>query len=101
MYNCEKCPEEHECVFYINFDGKALMEIYTKNEFKRFIIISLEFVALPDAAIRSSIAFRYSAMRSKVDILESRVVDVVELVKRKNPSLGVILKNFALNKDTF
>ena len=94
-------PEEHESNFYINYDGKALMEIYTKNEFKRFLIISLEFVVLPDAVIKSSIAYRYSAMRSKVDILEARVGDVMELVKRKNPSLGVILRNFAMNKESF
>ena len=101
LYKCAQYPDTHEATLFIHNNGKAALEIHTISGFKKFMIVSLDFVVLPDPALKSSVAFRFSSIKSKVGILEARTMDVIDITSKKNPSLGNIVRNFVCNKSTF
>jgi hypothetical protein len=94
---CENNAEYHDNQLYIHHNRKALLEVQTKNEMRRFVLISLDFVAVPDELVKSSVAYRFSVMKAKKDLLEGRLVDMVRVIKRSNPSLGLMVINSLQN----
>ena len=91
---CENSAEYHENQLYIHHNKKALLEVQTKNEMRKFVLISLDFVAVPDDLVKSSIAYRFSVTKAKNDLLEGRLVDMIKVIKRSNPSLGLMVTNY-------
>lgn len=55
--------------------------------FKFVELLSIPFNRSSDDVIRQQISFRYNAVKSKLGVMQSRLQDIVGLVKLKNPSL--------------
>lgn len=85
--DCIKKPHSFLAVFVMNRDGSAKLDFVQNIEFKFIELLSCEFMASAEEVVRQSITFRYNSVKSKVQLMESRLKDVNNLVKIKNPSL--------------
>ena len=88
-----KEPQTHLAVYIMNRDGQARLDFIQNMEYKFVELLSVAFLRSPDDLIRSSIAFRYNALKSKLQIVSARLTEVTGIVKLKNPSLLLQLQN--------
>ena len=49
--------------------------------------VSIDFVNSPDDTVRKQIAYRYNALRTKMELYQNRINEISNIVKLKNPSL--------------
>jgi len=82
-----KEPQTHLAVFIMNRDGQARLDFIQNMEYKFVELLSVAFLRSPDDLIRASISFRYNATKSKLAIVSSKLTEVTNIVKIKNPSL--------------
>ena len=82
-----KEPQTHLAVFIMNRDGQARLDFIQNMEYKFVELLSVTFLRSPDDRIRSSIAFRYNSIKTKLQIVSGRLSEVTSIVKLKNPSL--------------
>jgi tRNA A37 threonylcarbamoyladenosine dehydratase len=85
--SCIKEPHSFLGVFVMNRDGSAKLDFIQRNDFKFIELLSCHFMASDEEIVRQSITYRYNYSKAKVAIMESRLKDVNNLVKIKNPSL--------------
>jgi hypothetical protein len=96
--NCQKEPQNFFCVFFMQKDGQARLEFIQNMEFKFLELLSLDFLAAPEEVIRQNISFRYSLLKAKSQVLQTKLKDVSALLKIKNPSLLLQLQKGATSK---
>jgi cold shock CspA family protein len=84
---CIKEPHSFLAVFIMHRDGRARLDFIQNIEYKFIELLSLDFIASSEEAVRQQITFRYNAVKSKLAILQARLQDISALVKVKNPSL--------------
>ena len=65
----------------------AKLDFIQNIEYKFIELLSCQFLASSEEIVRTSITYRYNAIKSKVQLMEARLKDVNNLVKVKNPSL--------------
>ena len=85
--SCIREPQSFLAVFIMRRDGKAKLDFIQNIEYKFIELLSCEFLASNEETVRTSITYRYNAVKSKVQLMEARLKDVNNLVKVKNPSL--------------
>jgi hypothetical protein len=85
--SCIKEPHSFLAVFIMDDDGSAKLDFIQNMEYKFVELLSADFHASNEEIIRQSITYRYNSIKSKVSMMESRLRDVNNLVKVKNPSL--------------
>ena len=68
-------------------DGTAKLDFIQNVEYKFIELLSCDCRASDEDIVRQNITFRYNSMKSKVQLMETRLKDVNSLVKIKNPSL--------------
>ena len=85
--SCIKDPHSFLAVFIMDHHGKAKLDFIQNIEYKFIELLSCEFMASSEETVRTSITYRYNAIKSKVQLMEARLKDVNNLVKVKNPSL--------------
>ena len=68
-------------------DGQSRLELIQNAEYKFIELLSIEFTQSPEELIRNHISFRYSALKHKVTLMQTRLQDINNLIKVKNPSL--------------
>ena len=85
--SCIKDPHSFLAVFIMDHHGKAKLDFIQNIEYKFIELLSCEFLASSEETVRTSITYRYNAIKSKVQLMEARLKDVNNLVKVKNPSL--------------
>ena len=91
----------YDIFFLIHPDGNATLQIFSKNEFKKFLLFSLNFSALPKKIVKTQCSYRYSTLKAEVDILETRLVNVLNIVKKKNPPLALLLSKYIESGNDF
>ena len=84
---CIKEPDTHLAVFVMQNDGSARMDFIQNMEYKFVELLSCQFISSPEELVREHITFRYSILKSKMQMMQARLADVNALVKLKNPSL--------------
>lgn len=67
------------------------MEVSSRNELKKFKVIKLDMVSVPDDTIHRSVVYRFKTLQMVVQSLETRTLDVVRTVRQSNPSLGMTI----------
>ena len=87
-------------VFIMNRDGTAKLDFIQNIEYKFIELLSCDFMASSEEAVRQSITYRYNSVKSKVQLMEARLKDVNNLVKVKNPSLLLQLQKAQPNAHT-
>lgn len=76
-------------------DGQARLDFIQNMEFKFLELLSVDFLASPEDVIRQNISFRYSLLKAKSQVLQSRLKDISAILKLKNPSLLLQLQKGA------
>ncbi|KAF7459288.1 UDP-glucose 4-epimerase [Cryptosporidium felis] len=73
--------------FCLRSDGSGKLVFLQILEHKYLELLSIEFLQTPEEIIRNSISFRYSFMKSKVAIMEGRLLEISNLMNMRNPNL--------------
>merc|ERR1719436_87558 len=87
LNNCIKEPHSYLAVFVMQRDGHARLDSIQNMEYKFVELLSCDFVASPEEAVRQQITFRYNSTKSRLALMQGRLQDISALVKVKNPSL--------------
>lgn len=74
-------------VFIMQKEGTARLDFIQNIEYKFIELLSIDFVNSPDDTVRKQIAYRYNALRTKLELMEDRISMISNIVKIKNPSL--------------
>ena len=56
-------------------------------EYKFVELLSIDFVNSPDDTVRKQIGYRYNALRTKMEMMQERIIAINNIIKIKNPSL--------------
>ncbi|KAF4036761.1 Centriolar protein SAS N-terminal [Phytophthora infestans] len=87
LNNCIKEPHNHLAVYLMQVDGRARLDFIQNMEYKFIELLSVDFVRASEVTIRQHITFRYTSMKSRLQVLQTRLHEVNNIVKTKNPSL--------------
>ncbi|DAZ95108.1 TPA: hypothetical protein N0F65_009739 [Lagenidium giganteum] len=94
LNNCIKEPHNHLAVYLMQADGRARLDFIQNMEYKFVELLSVDFLRSSDDAIRQHITYRYNSMKSRLQVLQTRLhgmlylqQEVNNIVKTKNPSL--------------
>ncbi|EQC34805.1 hypothetical protein SDRG_07610 [Saprolegnia diclina VS20] len=87
LNNCIKEPHNHIAVYLMQSDGRARLDFIQNMEYKFVELLSVDFARAPEEIVRQHITFRYNTIKSRVSALQSRLHEVNNIVKVKNPSL--------------
>ena len=60
----------------MNRDGTAKLDFIQNIEYKFIELLSCDFMASSEEAVRQSITYRYNSVKSKVQLMEARLKDV-------------------------
>ncbi|KAJ1627329.1 hypothetical protein T492DRAFT_1025923 [Pavlovales sp. CCMP2436] len=89
---CIKEPHTHLAVVVLGRDGRSHLDFIQNLEYKFVELLSVQFSASADEAVRQAISFRYNALKSRVALMHARLQDVNALIKLKSPALLVQLQ---------
>ena len=78
-------------------DGQARLDFIQNIEYKFVELLSCLCATSPVEVIKKQIGFRYGMMKSKFMLLSSRIADIYQLVKLKNPSLLLQIQKLNAN----
>uniref|UniRef100_A0A7S1KQ64 Spindle assembly abnormal protein 6 N-terminal domain-containing protein n=1 Tax=Percolomonas cosmopolitus TaxID=63605 RepID=A0A7S1KQ64_9EUKA len=84
---CVKEPESFLTIFHMDNTGTGVLNFVQNMEYKFVDLLSLRFQMSPEHITRQHISFRYNSLRSRLAIMHSKLQDVNNLVKLKQPSL--------------
>eukprot|EP00644_Phytophthora_capsici_P006262 jgi/Phyca11/549442/estExt2_Genewise1Plus.C_PHYCAscaffold_320263 len=87
LNNCIKEPHNHLAVYLMQADGRARLDFIQNMEYKFIELLSVDFMRASEDTIRQHITFRYTSMKSRLQVLQTRLHEVNSIVKTKNPSL--------------
>ena len=87
LNNCINEPQSYIAVFIMQKEGTARLDFIQNIEYKFIELLSIDFVNSPDDTVRRQIAYRYNALRSKLELMQNRIQTISNIVKIKNPSL--------------
>ena len=87
LNNCIKEPHSHLAVFVMKQDVDARLDFIQNMEYKFVELMSCHFIRSPEEIVQHQITFRYNAVKTRLNMMQSRLEDVNNLVKLKNPSL--------------
>ncbi|CCI40175.1 unnamed protein product [Albugo candida] len=97
LNNCIKEPQNHLAVYLMQADGRARLDFIQNMEYKFVELLSIDFMRCSDDLIRQHLTFRYNAMKARLQILQTRLFEVNNIVKVKNPSLLLQLQKTSAN----
>ena len=80
-------PLSYIAIFNIQKEGTARSDFIQKIKYKFIELFSIDFVNSPDDSVWKQISYRYNALRTKMELMQNRIVAISNIVKIKNPSL--------------
>lgn len=86
-YSYNKLYISYIAVFIMQKEGTARLDFIQNIEYKFIELLSLDFVNSPDDTVRKQINYRYSSIKSKLNLMHERINTINNIVKIKNPSL--------------
>ena len=85
--NCVNEPQSYISVFIMKKEGIGRLDFIQNIEYKFIELLSIDFVNSPDDTVRKQIGYRYNALRTKMEMMQERIVAINNIIKIKNPSL--------------
>lgn len=73
LNNCIKEPHNHLAVYLMQADGRARLDFIQNMEYKFIELLSVDFMRASEDMIRQHITFRYSSMKSRLQVLQTRL----------------------------
>jgi len=68
-------------------EGIGRLDFIENMEYKFIEIVTLDFIANPEDLVKQNVIYRYNILKAKMLFLQSRLEDISNLIKLKNPSL--------------
>ena len=87
LNSCIKEPQSYIAVLVMNADGRARLDFIQNMEYKFVELLSANFIRSPEDVIQKTITYRYNALKSRLKFMQTRLQEVNQIVKVKNPSL--------------
>ena len=84
---CINEPQSYISVFIMQKEGTGRLDFIQNIEYKFIELLSVDFVNSPDDTVRKQIGFRYNALRTKMEMMQERIMAINNIIKIKNPSL--------------
>ena len=85
--NCINEPQSYISVFIMQKEGTGRLDFIQNIEYKFIELLSVDFVNSPDDTVRKQIGYRYNALRTKMEMMQERIIAINNIIKIKNPSL--------------
>ena len=85
--NCVNEPQSYISVFIMQKEGTGRLDFIQNIEYKFIELLSIDFVNSPDDTVRKQIGYRYNTLRTKMEMMQERIVAINNIIKIKNPSL--------------
>ena len=85
--NCINEPQSYISVFIMQKEGTGRLDFIQNIEYKFIELLSIDFVNSPDDTVRKQIGYRYNALRTKLEMMQDRIIAINNIIKIKNPSL--------------
>ena len=85
--NCINEPQSYISVFIMQKEGTGRLDFIQNIEYKFIELLSIDFVNSPDDTVRKQIGYRYNALRTKMEMMQERIIAINNIIKIKNPSL--------------
>ncbi|KAJ0397184.1 hypothetical protein P43SY_005111 [Pythium insidiosum] len=73
LNNCIKEPHNHLAVYLMQADGRARLDFIQNMEYKFVELLSVDFLRAPEDVIRQHITFRYNSMKTRLQVLQTRL----------------------------
>ena len=103
--NCINEPQSYISVFIMQKEGTGRLDFIQNIEYKFIELLSIYFVNSPDDTVRKQIGYRYNALRTKMEMMQERIIAINNIIKIKNPSLlhqiNKTPSKFNMNKSTY
>mmetsp|Transcript_42657 Transcript_42657/g.114211 ORF Transcript_42657/g.114211 Transcript_42657/m.114211 type:complete len:238 (-) Transcript_42657:5-718(-) len=90
LNSCIKEPHSHLAVFVMQHNAEeraARLDFIQNMEYKFVELMSCQYEHTADEAVQQHISYRYNAMKSRLSLVQTRLQEVNNLVRLKNPSL--------------
>ncbi|KAL4456294.1 hypothetical protein ABPG74_014255 [Tetrahymena malaccensis] len=94
---CYKEPHNFFGIFEMEEEGRANLKLIENMEYKFLEILSLDFVACDEDLVKQNVIYRYNILKAKMLFVQSRLEDISNLIKLKNPSLLVQIQKNTLS----
>ncbi|KAK6589809.1 hypothetical protein RS030_193011 [Cryptosporidium xiaoi] len=92
----------HSVKFCLRGDGTGKLTFIQIVGYKYLELLSIDFKQTTEDIIRNSISFRYSLMKSKLAIMETRFIEISNLLNMRNPTLmSYLQKNTSCMKNKY
>lgn len=95
LNSCIKEPHINLGIFTMQNDTDARLDFIQNMEYKFVELMYCACERSPEEIIQQHITFRYNSMKQKLSVMQSRLQEIHNLVKVKNPSLLLQLQKTA------
>jgi hypothetical protein len=85
--SCIRDPKSHLAVLSLSIDGNSKLDFVQNMEYKLVELMSLSCKQSSDEMVQRQITFRYNSMKQKLALMQTRLHEINNMVKTKNPSL--------------
>jgi hypothetical protein len=97
LNSCIREPYVYLAVYTITGEDTAKLDFIQNMEYKYVELLSCAFLRCPIEVVQNQITYRYNAVKAKLTTLQSRMQDIINVVKTKNPSLLLQLQKASTN----
>jgi Centriolar protein SAS N-terminal domain len=91
MFNqCIKSPHTHMTIMYVGATDTARiarMDFLQNMEYKFIELLSVDYVQTAQDLVKHHITYRYHTAKNRVAMLHTRLQEINQIIKLKNPSL--------------
>jgi len=94
---CIREPHTHLAIFIVRGEEDARLDFIQNMEYKFVELVSCGCQRSSEDMIQRQITYRYNAMKQKLAVMQSRLHEINNLVKMKNPSLLLQLQKSSVN----
>ncbi|CAE7631357.1 SASS6 [Symbiodinium microadriaticum] len=97
LNSCIREPHTHLAIFIVRGEEEARLDFIQNMEYKFIELVSCNCQRSSEEMIQKQITYRYNAMKQKLAVMQSRLHEINNLVKMKNPSLLLQLQKSSVN----
>lgn len=94
---CIREPHQHLAIFVIKDQEEARLDFIQNMEYKFVELISCNCSRSSEEMIQKQITYRYNTIKQRLTVMQSRLHEINNLVKMKNPSLLLQLQKSGVN----
>ncbi len=100
LNSCIREPHTYLGIFTMQGEIDARLDFIQNMEYKFVDLMTCEFVRSAEEIVQQQITYRYNAMKQKLSIMQTRLHEINNLVKTKNPSLLLQLQKGNANSSS-